>query len=140
MASRDEVLVSALPLGSCRDRRKANYASLSKGLTRLQSRPPAESFSAGRLRRGDRTAKKACGLLWKRLPNPVYRSVGVRCYLRLGSQNSTADKISATPITSVVRTITLMSLGAVMAGPRCGRAGISKKIGRPDAYHKANPG
>ena len=65
--------------------------------------------------------------------------MGVRCYLRLGSQNSTADKISATPITSVVRTITLMSLGAVMAGPRCGRAGISKILAARTPITKQTP-
>ncbi len=48
-------------------------------------------------------------------------------YLRLGSQNSRAAKISATPISSVSSAITLMRLGAGMGCPRCGRRGSVNK-------------
>ncbi len=50
---------------------------------------------------------------------PVYRGVGEagHRFERPGSQNSKAASISATPISSVVRAITLTGLGGVIGLP-----------------------
>ncbi len=58
---------------------------------------------------------------------PAIASPGGGAALRLGSQNSSAARISATPITSAIRAITLMELGAGMGLPRCRRRGRSVK-------------
>ncbi len=58
---------------------------------------------------------------------PAIASPGGGAALQLGSQNSRAARISATPITSAIRAITLMELGAGMGLPLCRRRGRSVK-------------